>query len=192
MSNNSDNGGITRRAVVATAALVPIAAIKTAAAATTSAFSPTQRRTLVAFIDRLVPKDETGPSASECGAAEYIDSSLGDFLAPEKPAFLAGIDAMDADAKRAHGAAFADLSADQQDALLVQAEKNSRPFFERVRRLTLEGMFSDPHYGGNQDFRGWDLIRYPGPRLAVSPAEQELKIPIKPVHMSPYGNKHGH
>ena len=158
---------ITRRTMVATAALVPLAAIKTAAAATSTVFSPEQRRTLEAFMDRLVPKDENGPSASECGAANYIDASLGDFLAAEKPAFLDGLNAVDTAARSAHEAAFADLSADQQDAVLAQVEKNSRAFFDRARRLTLEGMFSDPHYGGNADYRGWDLIRYPGPRLAV-------------------------
>lgn len=183
---------ITRRTIVATAALVPLAAIKSAAAATSTVFSPEQRRTLEAFMDRLVPKDESGPGASECGAANYIDASLGDFLAAEKPAFLDGLNAVDAAARSAHEAAFADLSADQQDAVLAQVEKNSRAFFDRARRLTLEGMFSDPHYGGNTDYRGWDLIRYPGPRLASAPEDQAIKTAIKPVRMSAYGGMHGH
>ena len=39
---------------------------------------------------------------------------------------------------------------------------------------TLEGTFGDPHYGGNQDFIGWDLIGYPGLRLAVTAEQQRM------------------
>lgn len=178
------NDRVTRRAVVASAALVPLATLKTAAATADSVLSSAQRRKLEAFIDRLVPKDENGPSASECGAANYIDAQLGGFLAAEKTAFLAGLDAIDA--------GFADLAPEQQDAAVHQAETKSRAWFERVRRLTLEGMFSDPHYGGNTNYAGWELIRYPGPRLAVGEDEQKIKTAIRPVRMSAYGGAHGH
>lgn len=184
---------------MATAALVPLSTLRTAAATVDSVFSAAQRRTLEAFIDRLVPKDENGPGATECGAAKYIDASLGDFLAGEKTAFVEGLDALDAYARSAHGAAFADLAADRQDAALTAMEANqaegfanSRAFFERVRRLTLEGMMSDPHYGGNTNYAGWDLIRYPGPRLAVGENEQKIKDAIKPLRASAYGSGHGH
>ena len=70
---------------------------------------------------------------------------------------------------------------------------NSRVFFNRVRRLTLEGMFCDPYYGGNKNFAGWDLIRYPGPRLAVGPDDQKMSTLPKPLHQSAYGGAgHGH
>lgn len=36
-------------------------------------------------------------------------------------------------------------------------------FFSRLRNDTIEGMFSDPMYGGNRDMVGWKLIGYPGP-----------------------------
>lgn len=155
-----------------------------------SVFSPDQRRTLEAFIDRLVPHDESGPSASECGAAKYIDASLADFLAPEKARFLEGLNAVDKFARTTYGAPFADLAPDRQDAALAAIEKDSRAFFERVRRLTLEGMLSDPHYGGNTNYAGWDWIRYPGPRLAAGEEDQKIKSAIKPLRASAYG--HGH
>ena len=103
----------------------------------------------------------------------YISNTLGYFAAEEKPNFLAGLDALDQAARKAHARGFAELHAAQQDELLTAFEKTSRPFFNRVRQLTLEGMFCDPYYGGNKDFRGWDLIRYPGPRLAVSAERTE-------------------
>jgi gluconate 2-dehydrogenase gamma chain len=183
---------ISRRAVVATAALVPLSTVKAFAAAAASVFSAVQQRTLEAFVDRLVPRDEYGPSASECGVVKYIDQSLAGFLSAEKSWFLDGLKAVDTYARGAHGKAFADLSTDQQDAALTTLENNRDAFFDRVRRLTLEGMMSDPYYGGNANYAGWDLIRYPGPRLAVSEQEQILKDAIKPVRASAYGGGHRH
>ena len=189
--------GISRRAVVATA-LVPLSAVKIAAAATAPVFSPSQRRTLEAFLDRLVPRDENGPSATDCGVAVYIERSLADYLAAEKTSLLAGLDAVESYARSAHGNAFAALAADQQDAVLRAIESNnvntfanSGAFFDRVRRLAIEGMMSDPHYGGNLNYAGWNLIRYPGPRLAVAESEQAMRNTIKPVRISAYGSGHG-
>jgi hypothetical protein len=51
---------------------------------------------------------------------------------------------------------------------------------------TLEGMFSDPHYGGNQDFVGWELIGYPGIRLAVAPDDQRMSALPQPTRISAY------
>ena len=81
-------GNISRRSVIASAALVPVAAI-TSAAQPDSALSAAQLRTLEAFVDRLIPKDELGPGATESGVAVYINRSLSDYLAPEKAAFIA-------------------------------------------------------------------------------------------------------
>jgi len=195
-------GEISRRAVIASAALVPVAAL-TAAAQTppTSALTDAQLRLLAAIVDRIIPKDELGPSASECDVPVYINRSLGDYLAGEKPAFGEGLEATDALARRAHNAAFADLTPGQQDALLTSMDNgsaegfaNARAFFNRVRRLTLEGMFGDPYYGGNKNFAGWDLIKYPGPRLATTAAEQKMGVDIQPYRHSAYGSagEHGH
>jgi hypothetical protein len=191
---------ISRRSVIASAALAPVAAITSAAqqAAIESALSTSQLKTLEAFVDRLIPKDELGPGATECGVAVYINRSLGDYLAPEKAAFIAGLEATDALARRTEDRSFAELSAEKQDAVLTAMDNGTadgfpeaRVFFGRVRRLALEGMFGDPSYGGNRNFAGWDLIRYPGPRLAVSPEDQQMGVAIKPLRASAYGNGHG-
>jgi gluconate 2-dehydrogenase gamma chain len=197
MAEEKEALNVTRRTVIATAALVPVTTISAAAQAAQSVFSASQLKTLEAFVDRVVPKDENGPGAVECGVATYIDRSLADFLAPEKAAFLDGLAATDAFARSSQGAAFAELPPAKQDEVLTAMESNmgfpnSRNFFNRVRRLTLEGMFGDPHYGGNKNYAGWDLIRYPGPRLATTPEEQKMGVPIKPVRRSAWGNDHGH
>ena len=51
---------------------------------------------------------------------------------------------------------------------------------------SLEGTFGDPHYGGNRDFIGWELIGYPGLRLAVAAEEQRMNAPLDPVYVSAY------
>ena len=38
-------------------------------------------------------------------------------------------------------------------------------------------MFSDPYYGGNANFIGWDLLDFPGVKLTFSAAEQQLDYP---------------
>ena len=202
-SQKRSDAHISRRTVIAGATLIPITAIQAApqqrAAAATPAtvFSPEQRRTLDAFIDRLVPTDELGPGAVDCGVAEYIDRSLADYLASEKTAFLDGLAALDAYARSSQSSSFADLAPDRRDAVLTSIDTgqvpNLRGFFNRTRRLTLEGMFSDPYYGGNKNFAGWDLIRYPGVRLAVAPEDQSMKTLPKPSRRGAYGdNQHGH
>ena len=52
-------------------------------------------------------------------------------------------------------------------------------FFNLVRAHTLEGTFGDPYYGGNQDFIGWEMIGYPGLRLAVSAEDQRMTAPAE-------------
>lgn len=198
--DENDSLRISRRTVLAGATLVPVAALTAAAQAPKTALSASGRQTLDAFVDRLVPRDELGPGALDMGAANYIDLSLADYLAGEKASFTEGLAAVDAYARAQHDARFADLSPEKKDAILTAMENgtasgfsNSRAFFNRVRRLTLEGMFCDPYYGGNKNFAGWDLIRYPGPRLAVGPEDQKMSALPKPLHQSAYGGAgHGH
>jgi gluconate 2-dehydrogenase gamma chain len=194
MPEETNSLNVTRRTVIASAAFVPLAALTAAAQAPATALSPAKLKTLEAFLDRLVPKDENGPGAVECGAANYIDRALAGALTSEKGAFLEGLTGVDTLARSTHNAAFADLSAEIRDELLTAMDNgtaagfpNARSFFNRVRRLTLEGMFSDPYYGGNKNFAGWDLIRYPGPRLAVAPEDQKMSTPPKPYRRSAYG-----
>jgi gluconate 2-dehydrogenase gamma chain len=184
-------GDVSRRALIQSAAFVPLAALTLSGQqpAQPGALTPAQMKTLEAFIDRLIPTDELGPGAVEAGAQIYIDRVLAGPNASEKATFVQGLEAADARAKKTYGAALAELSAEQRDQLL--ADMVNDPFFNRVRRLTLEGMFSDPYYGGNHNFAGWDLIRYPGPRPAVAAEDQALNADVKPYRVSAYGVKYG-
>jgi gluconate 2-dehydrogenase gamma chain len=132
---------------------------------------------------------------------DYIDRCLADYLVAEKPLFLEGLSNLDVYSLRTQKIAFATLTPAQRDAVLTDIDNNQAPnlrgFFNRVRRLTLEGMFGDPVYGGNKNFAGWDLIRYPGAKLAAGPEDQSMKTPPKPYRKELYGagatgETHGH
>ena len=192
---------ISRRTVLASATLVPVAALTATAQTPATALSAPQRQLLDAFVDRLVPKDELGPGALEMGAAQYIDVALADALAPEMGGLTDGLAATDAFSLKQFDAPFRGLSDEKKNQVLTALESgqvpdfpNARAFFARVRRLTLEGMCGDPYYGGNRNFAGWDLIRYPGPRLAVASEDQKMSAAPKPLRQSAYGSKfdHGH
>jgi gluconate 2-dehydrogenase gamma chain len=212
-----DAASLTRREMIAGvafggaaltgASLIPVSAIQAAPQAVQSAakpaiaFLPEQRRILEAFIDRVIPSDESGPGAVESGAAEYIDRAFAEFLAGEKESFTAGLAGVDAFARTSQGAPFAELSPEKRDEVLTAIDNgqanNLRAFFNRARRLTLEGMFCDPYWGGNKNFAGWDLIRYPGVRLNVTADDQKMSKPPVALHRSAYnaggeGENHGH
>ena len=154
-----------------------------------------------------LPTDENGPGAAEARAAHYIDRALAGPLRSSREAYAAGLAALDAYAQSKNGALFARLSAPDQDAILADMEKNvatgfvpnAATFFNLVRAHTIQGTFCDPYYGGNANFVGWDLIGFPGLRMAVGEDEQRMKAP-KPVRKSAYedamftmkGGAHGH
>jgi len=153
-----------------------------------------EAETLEAITARLIPSDANGPGAVEAQAARYIDRALGGALAASHDAYRSGLAAVDAYARTTKGSAFARLSAADQDAVLRDMEANAASgfvpdastFFNLVRAHTIQGTFCDPYYGGNADFVGWDLIGYPGVRLAVAPNEQRLDPRLTPTHRSAY------
>lgn len=108
----------------------------------------TQRHTLAAAFDRLIPADELGPSATEAGCIEFLDAQLEgpfgqgasmyreqplqpnadelmqtpQFIATPRERYDSGLNALDAYARRQDGAAFADLAPERQDEILAGME----------------------------------------------------------------------
>lgn len=171
-----------------------------------------EAETLEAIVARLIPTDENGPGATEARAAHYIDRALAGPLRNLRGAYAAGLSALDDYASGAKGATFAKLNAADQDAVLTDMEKdvatgfapNAATFFNLLRTHTIEGTFSDPYYGGNADFVGWNLIAYPGLRMGVTADDQRMSAKPAPNRQSAYddpmfgpmfgrdGGGHGH
>jgi gluconate 2-dehydrogenase gamma chain len=181
-------------ALGAVAAIPPKVLAQAARAAPHVTLTAAEAATLEAVVARLIPADGNGPGALEAGAARYIDGALGDALASQRPAYAAGLAALEAFARAQAGASFAALPAGRQDELLALVEQNeaagftpsSSVFFDLVLGHTLEGTFGDPHYGGNVDYIGWELIGYPGLRLAVTADEQKMNAALEPLQRSAY------
>jgi len=73
---------------------------------------------------------------------------------------------------RARGSPFSDFSPESQDDYLKTLAKGgpdldldgvpSEVFFDLLLKMTVEGFFSDPAYGGNRDLVAWRMIGFPG------------------------------
>ena len=159
-------------------------------------FTAEEGKLMDAIVARLIPTDELGPGATEAHAVTYIDRALGDALKTSKAAYSSGLAALDRYARSSRGAPFTELSAIDQDSVLIDIETgaatgftgSSAAFFALVLTHTHQGTFGDPYYGGNANFVGWDLIQYPGVRTMVSAADQQAleKKELKPNHKSAY------
>jgi len=113
-----------------------------------------------------------------------------------------GLESLAAYCEARYDAPFTELTETQQDevvAALAADEADGfeapggREFFTMLRNHTIEGMFSDPLYGGNRNMVGWRLIGYPGARGFFT--SQELLDPnfsMEPVSLADMPNGHGH
>jgi len=202
-SNNhpGNHRGVSRRTLLGTAASATTASLIPLTSCTTpiqpsGLVIPAEARTILeAFVDRIVPADDNGPGALEAGAVFYINHSLANWNDHEMDNLIAGLYDLTRAGRRRYDQDFALLSNANKDALLRDMEdgkidgfENAAPVFNRLHRLTLEGVFSDPYYGGNQNYIGWDLIGYPGAVMSSTPAMQQMGGRLPPLHTSAYGS----
>jgi gluconate 2-dehydrogenase gamma chain len=92
---------------------------------------------------------------------------------PLTPAQLyrAGIEATNAHCRKTYGKTFDRIDEKQREEVLVGLSTAKitfdggppvRTFWGVLYQTVMEGMFSDPIYGGNRDKAGWKLIGFPG------------------------------
>jgi gluconate 2-dehydrogenase gamma chain len=92
---------------------------------------------------------------------------------PLTPAQLyrAGIEATNAHCSKTYGSSFDRLSEAQREEVLIGLSTAKitfdsglpvRVFWSTLYQTVMEGMFSDPIYGGNRDKAGWRMIGFPG------------------------------
>lgn len=159
-------------------------------------FNPEEWHFINSACDRLIPEDSSGPGAVSEGVPVFIDKQMelpyghGQLWYMHPPfaeaipdlgyqsslvprdIYRQGIKALNQHCQQQFQAAFAELKAEQQDALLHQLEEgelnfNALPgqqFFTQLLDNTKEGYLSDPRHGGNQTLASWQLIGFPGAR----------------------------
>ena len=185
-------------------------------------FTPGEIATVEAIVDRLIPPDHLSIGGKEAGCAVFIDRQLaGSFgkssrlyrkgpfaaglptqgyqgeLTPEGR-YRDGLRALNEHSRAAHGKIFAQLPAQEQDAVLHGLESgqidlklaqglSTRAFFELVLQNTMEGFFADPLYGGNKGMAGWKLVGFPGARYDYRDHIDKHNVPYPRGPISIYG-----
>ena len=154
--------GISRREAIRRAALAAGVMVSTEwlsivdgvrPAAQATRLSGAQASLAGAIADRIIPRTDT-PGAADVGVPAFIDLLYGDFMTPAEQKLLTdGLDGVEAAAKSAHGASFASLAADRQDALLrgiAKAEEGrEQGFFRLIKSATILGYFTSEPVGRN-------------------------------------------
>jgi gluconate 2-dehydrogenase gamma chain len=153
-----------------------------------------EAETLEAVVDRIIPSDENGPGAREARAVHYIDRSLASDNKGSRANYAMGLTAINDYTQDKFSKPFHQLSTQLQDEVLTSVVEgevtgfnpSGGGFFGMVRSHTIQGTFSDPYYGGNRDFVGWDMIGYPGVRIGVSENEVAQGRDLAANHQSAY------
>jgi gluconate 2-dehydrogenase gamma chain len=139
-------------------------------------FDRKQHAQLEALFDAILPGGEYSPGATDAQAAEYVDRllALDDSIYYEIPAwqelYRAALPAVADAAATLHGAALAELSAEQRTDVVarlqrgeltgVPAKIDQRRFFSTLRAHCIEGCFADPRWGGNANRVMWRWYGY--------------------------------
>ena len=99
--------------------------------------------------DIIIPTTDT-PGAKDVGVPGFIDLMLKDcYTKEDQDEFIAGMTALDEEAKKAYGEAFIDLGAEEQTEFVkkihdeaVNAKAEKRPFILKMKELTMLGFFT--------------------------------------------------
>ncbi len=89
---------------------------------------------------------------------------------------------------------FASLTEEQQIEILkdFEADKvklngavSSSFFFSLLRKVTIEGVYADPMYGGNKDMAGWKMKNFPGHQSSyINVLEKDEFVKIAPMSLN--------
>jgi hypothetical protein len=130
----------------------------------------TQRALLIAFADEIIPATDGMPSASEMGAAVYLER-----VAATDEAIAASlrdaVTSIDRRARAAHAEAFGRLPAPARIELLQAMEKDEADRFRAARDLVYEAYYTNPLVWKRL---GYDFIGAESVGPPLEPFEEEL------------------
>jgi hypothetical protein len=128
-----------------------------------AALSVTQRETLEAAMDEIIPASDGMPSASAVGGVEYL-SSLAEGNAGICEELKKSLDELDRSCRREFGRRFAAIARQQRVGALERLERRDAKLFASLRDNVYEAYYTQPHV--------WALIGYqfdptngPGPTM---------------------------
>ena len=143
-------------------------------------FNMSDALTIAALAERMMPGAPGKPGATDAGVLNYIDLALSGAYSDQQEFYRHGLTQLDAYCNATYKKSFVALAPTQQDEVLTALEQgkaagfdwpHAQPFFNTLRKHTMEGMFADPVYGGNKDFVGWRLVGFPGAQEQFTPQD---------------------
>jgi gluconate 2-dehydrogenase gamma chain len=151
-----------------------------------------EARTVEAIAERLIPTDQD-PGGQWAGVVRYIDRQLaGRFsFRAFRELYRQGLAGVDQASAALFHAAFTELKAERQVAVLKALEKGQAPgdiwkrvsprqFFDALLNHTMQGYYGDPRHGGNRDGVGWRALGLP-PGLVRGREQHDLRQPPRPA-----------
>jgi len=133
-------------------------------------FSPAQYQTLDRMCEIIIPADDMGPGAHQCGVPFYIDTVL-HYSSGEQQPWLQGLQAVERAAAARFGRSFLECAAAEREELIAAMSANEgkpatdlEKFFGRLKALTVEAYcFSE---AARRDYFGYRgdamLAEFPG------------------------------
>lgn len=109
--------------------------------------------------------------------------------------FTDGLRKMNEESDKQFKLPFYEIEEEQQVEILKGFESGkiqmlgvaSQNFFTLLRRMTIEGAFADPLYGGNKNMAGWKMKEYPGPQPSYANIiEEQDFIKMDPISLNDY------
>ncbi|PLR76223.1 dehydrogenase [Bacillus sp. V3-13] len=103
--------------------------------------------------------------------------------------FDLGIMALNDEANKRFKAKFPELEEEQQIKILIDFEADkvkingsvtSKFFFTLLRKVTIEGAYADPMYGGNKDMSGWKMKNFPGHQAGYTHLGKDEFVAVEP------------
>lgn len=149
------------------------------------------------FIDKQLAGDfGSNKDAYMQGPVQDVeDISTYQTLMTRGDVMIEGLRKLNAQSQERHDEKFYDAEPEQQVNILQDAESDkmemdgvrSSVFFGLLRKLTIEGAYADPLYGGNKDMMGWKMREFPGVKAAYRDTidSKEFKL-IEPTSLSDY------
>jgi len=109
----------------------------------------TQYTTVDALAEAIIPADDHSPGARAARVADYIDLLLSESDEPTERSWTAGLALLDAEARARFTAPFAQLNAEQAEALLTTISRNEasprtplEEFFRMTKEATIRGYYT--------------------------------------------------
>jgi hypothetical protein len=134
-------------------------------------FTPEQDKLLDRLSDLIIPTDDHSPGASAAKVSQFIDLMVANSTKSVQEQWIAGLKAVEAEARVRFGKPCLELTASEQDQIMVKMAANEanpstelERFFVRLKNLTIDGYYTSP-IGIHQDLQykgNRALAEFPG------------------------------